>query len=35
MNLLLIFSIPDLIAFGIMAAVLTRETWMGGRAWKP
>ena len=35
MNLLLILSIPALIAFGIMAAVLTRETWVGGRAWKP
>ena len=35
MNLLLILSIPALIAFGIMAAVLTRETWVGGRAWEP
>ena len=27
MNLLLILSIPAMIAFGVMAAVLTRETW--------
>jgi hypothetical protein len=35
MSLLLILSIPSLIALGVMAAVLTRETWIGGRAWKP
>jgi hypothetical protein len=35
MSLLLILSIPALMALGIMAAVLSRESWVGGRAWKP
>jgi hypothetical protein len=35
MSLLLILSIPALITLGIMAAVLTRESLVGGRAWKP
>ena len=34
MGVFVIFGGPTAIALLIMAAILTRETWVGGRVWK-
>lgn len=34
MQLLEILAIPSALALLLMGAILTRETWIGGRAWK-
>ena len=33
MNLLLLLGAPELVAIVILAAVYTRQTWIGGRKW--
>ena len=33
MSLLLVLSLPSMVAGLIMVVVNTRDTWLGGRAW--
>lgn len=35
MSLLALFAIPELLGLLFMAALITADTWIGGRSWKP
>lgn len=35
MQLLIVLSIPAVIAIAVMAIAITRDTWIGGQKWKP